>query len=100
MVGYGGLKRDYRESIDTPCHTGLAKHHSPFIHLCIYVDSFINYQHLNLGCPAICSSVFRSELFKSVVIYNLFTYVNIMFFTVSKTVQHITYCKIKVYFVF
>ena len=79
----------------------------------LYVDTFINYQHLSLGCPAIHNSVFRSELFKGVVIYNIFTFVDTMggktcrvmpqklsllnVFHFSKTVQHVTYCKFGVW---
>ena len=58
-----------------------------FMYLCCH---FHNYQHLNLGCPATHNSVSRSEFFKGVVIYSIFTYVDIVFFTVSKIVQHIT----------
>jgi hypothetical protein len=45
-------------------------------------------------------SVFRSDFFKGVVIYNIFTFVCTMFFTYSKTVQHVTYCEFGVCLLF
>jgi hypothetical protein len=51
---------------------------------CLYVETFINYQHLGLGCPAIHDNVFRSELFKGVVINNIFTFVNTTFLGAKK----------------